>query len=135
MRGGTRSGAGRKPVKIDLVELEKLCVLHSTDEDLAYYFGVSSRTIENRKKQSEFAQAMARGKAKGRLSVRRAQMKLLDSGNVVMAIWLGKQLLGQRDTRPIELSGPTGNPLQISLEAFDAIVANARKRKKTTKTL
>ena len=78
---------------------------------------------------------MARGKAKGRLSVRRAQMKLLESGNVVMAIWLGKQLLGQRDTRPIELSGPTGNPLQISLEAFDAIVTNAPKRKKTTKTL
>jgi hypothetical protein len=135
MRGGTRPGAGRKPVKIDLIELEKLCVLHSTDEDLAYYFGVSIRTIENRKKQWEFAQAMARGKAKGRLSVRRAQMKLLESGNVVMAIWLGKQLLGQRDTRPIELSGPNGNPLQLSLEAFDAIVANARKRKKTTKNL
>ena len=46
LRGGTRPGAGRKPAKIDLVELEKLCVLHSTDEDLAYYFGVSSRTIQ-----------------------------------------------------------------------------------------
>ena len=40
---------------------------------------------------------MARGKAKGRISVRRMQMKLLENGNATMGAWLGKQLLGQRD--------------------------------------
>ena len=122
MRGGARKGAGRKPVKIDLVELEKLCALQTTDEELAAFFGVSVRTIEKRRKQPKFAAAMARGKAIGRISVRRAQMKLLEAGNATMGVWLGKMLLGQRDVRPIELSGPNGQPAKISLEAIDDIL-------------
>ena len=128
MPGGARQGAGRKSVKIDLVELEKLCSLQCTDEELAAFFGVSARTIENRRKQPKFAEVMSRGKAKGKISVRRAQMKLLDAGNGTMGVWLGKQLLGQRDVTPIELSGPNGHPVQFSLQAIDAIVHHARQR-------
>ena len=40
---------------------------------------------------------MTRGRAKGRISVRRMQMKLLEDGNATMGVWLGKQLLGQTD--------------------------------------
>jgi hypothetical protein len=128
MPGGTRAGAGRKPVKIDLIELEKLCSLQCTDEDLAAFFGVSVRTIENRRKQPKFGEVMARGRAKGRISVRRAQVKLLEAGNASMGIWLGKQLLGQRDVTPFELSGPNGQPVQFSLQSIDAILTHARER-------
>lgn len=132
MPGGVRPGAGRKPAQIDLVELEKLCTLQCTDEEIAAWFGVSTRTIETRRKQSaEFAEVMNRGRVKGRVSVRRAQMKLLESGNSSMGIWLGKQLLGQRDVTPIELSGPNGQTVQFSLEAIDALLANARETTKT----
>ena len=62
MPGGVRRGAGRKPVNIDLVELEKLSALQCTDEELAAWFGVSTRTIEKRRKQPEFGEAMRRGK-------------------------------------------------------------------------
>ncbi|SRR5579871_2224573 len=127
MAGGARRGAGRKPVHIDLLELEKLCSLNCTDEEIAAFFGVTTRTIENRRKKPKFADAMRRGKAKGRISVRRAQMKLLESGNGAMGVWLGKNLLGQRDT-PLELSGPNGSPVQFSLQVLDAIVAHARER-------
>src|SRR5215831_13810059 len=44
-----------------------------------------------------WAGAIERGRHKGRLSVRREQFKLLQAGNATMGIWLGKQLLGQRD--------------------------------------
>lgn len=71
MSGGKRVRAGRKPVKIDLEQVEKLCNLQCTDEELASYFGVSVRTIERRKGQPAFAELLARGKAKGRLSLRR----------------------------------------------------------------
>ena len=128
MPGGVRSGAGRKPTKIDLTELEKLASLQCTDEELAGFFGVSARTIESRRKQPAFAEAMRRGRAKGKISVRRAQMKLLEAGNGTAAVWLGKQLLGQRDVTPIELSGPNGQPVQFDLRAIDAIVAQARER-------
>jgi hypothetical protein len=82
---------------IDLVELEKLCTLSCTDEEIAAWFGTSTRTIERRRREPKFAEIMARGKAKGRISVRRMQMKLLEQGNATMGVWLGKQLLGQRD--------------------------------------
>ena len=62
---GDRRKAGRKPVQIDLVELEKLCALQCTDEDIADWFGVSTRTVETRRKRPEFAQAMQRGRSKG----------------------------------------------------------------------
>ena len=116
MSGGHRPGAGRKPVQIDLVELEKLCALQCTDEEIAHFMGVSTRTIESRRKQPQFAEVMKRGRAKGRISVRRAQMKLLEAGNSRMGIWLGKQLLGQRDVVTSELTGAGGGPIAVALE-------------------
>ena len=132
MTGGSRPGAGRKAIKIDLVELEKLCMLQCTDLELAEFFGVSTRTIETRRKQPKFAAVMSRGRAKGRISVRRAQMRLLESGNAGMGVWLGKQLLGQRDVTPIEVSGPDGVPVQIALGALDEILNRAKNRKSTS---
>ncbi len=89
-RRGTMAG-------IDLAELEKLCGLQCTDEEIAAWFGVTSRTIERRRKVKKFADVMNRGKAKGRISLRRQQMKLLEQGNATMGIWLGKSILGQVD--------------------------------------
>jgi hypothetical protein len=131
MPGGARPRAGRKPTNIDLVELEKLSSLQCTDAEIAGFFGVSTRTIEKRKKQPKFADAIERGRAKGRISVRRAQMRLLEAGNGTMGVWLGKQLLGQRDLSPIELSGPSGQPVQFSLQVIDALVMQARQKGRT----
>ena len=75
-----------------------------------------------------FAEVMERGRAKARISVRRAQFKLLENGNCTMAIFLGKQLLGQRDAMPVEISGPGGKVLEISLETIDAILAIKKKQ-------
>ena len=109
---------------IDLVELEKLCQLSCTDEEIAAWFGTSTRTIERRRREPKFAEIMARGKAKGRISVRRMQMKLLEQGNATMGIWLGKQLLGQKDqvateVRPLlSLQGLTSQDLRGVLEDY-----------------
>lgn len=65
---------------------------------------------------------MNRGRAKGRISLRRAQMKLVEKGNAAMSIWLGKQWLNQRDVTPIELSGPNGKPTKISWEVINEII-------------
>lgn len=82
---------------IDIAELEKLSAMQCTDEEIAAWFGVTRKTIERRRKVAKFAQIMDRGKAKGRISVRRMQMKLLEQGNATMGVWLGKQILGQTD--------------------------------------
>src|SRR5437879_9757678 len=93
------------PAKIDLAELEKLCALQCTDEELAAWFNVDVRTIERRRKVRSFREAMERGKAKGRISVRRMQMKLLEQGNATMGVWLGKNILGQVDEIRHEING------------------------------
>jgi len=109
------------PAKIDLAELEKLSMMQATDEEIAAWFGVTTRTIERRRKNAKFADVMDRGKAKGRISVRRQQMKLLEAGNATMGVWLGKNILGQVDEIRHELFGNISTQLQIviprSLEA------------------
>ncbi len=52
---------------IDLGELEKLCVLQCTDEEIAAWFGVSVRTIERRRTEPAFGELMERGKPRAGL--------------------------------------------------------------------
>jgi hypothetical protein len=111
--GGKRSGAGRKTVQIDLEELEKLCRLQCTDEELAAHWGVSVRTIERRRKQAAFREKMERGRAIGRISVRRMLFSQAAKGNTAASIFLAKNLLGYRDVQRNEHSGPDGRPIPI----------------------
>ena len=113
MTGGAREGSGRKKVNIDLEQVEKLCALQCTDEELAAYFGVSPRTIERRKSQPAFAEAIERGKARGRVSLRRNLWGLAAKGNPAANIFLAKNLLGYKDYFANELSGPNGGPIGI----------------------
>jgi hypothetical protein len=103
---------GRKPVQIDLVVLEKLCMLHCTDEEIAGWFKCSVRTIEKRRKHPEVAAVMQHGRATGRISLRRSQVKLMEAGNGSIAIWLGKQLLGQRDGGAAEHARGAGGAIE-----------------------
>lgn len=126
--GGKRKGSGRKAIEIDRGSLEKLGMLQCTEEEIGAFLEVSVRTIRNRMRDPDFAAVVERGRAKGRISVRRAQMRLLDEGNASIAIWLGKQLLKQRDN--IQLNGPS-NPTQITVEVIDGILDRATKNKKS----
>ncbi len=107
-----RPNAGKPQTKIDLAQLEKLCMMQCTDEEIAYFFGTHTKTIERRRKVEEFAYAMECGKAKGRISLRRKQWQLAEAGDKTMLIWLGKQYLGQQDR--LEHTGANGGPIQIS---------------------
>ena len=113
MPGEARSRAGRKAIKLDVAEMEKLSALQCTDEELAAWFGVSVRTIERRRRSPAFAEALARGKAKGRLSLRRSLWGLAAKGNPAANIFLAKNLLGYRDYFRNEHSGPEGGPMEI----------------------
>lgn len=102
---------GHRPsAKIDLIQLEQLCGINCTAEEIATFFKVSTKTIERRRKVEAFAAVMERGYASGRITIRRMQMKLASAGNPTMLIWLGKQLLGQADTQKLEHSGTIEMP-------------------------
>jgi hypothetical protein len=104
----------RPEAKIDLVEMEKLYSMQCTDEEVAAFFGVSTRTIQRRRKVKHFGEAADRAKAKGRVSVRRHLFRLAAAGNVAAAIFLAKNLIGYRDVVSNEHSGPDGSPIQIA---------------------
>jgi len=72
----------RPEAKIDLGELEKLCTMQCTDEEVAAFFGVSTRTIERRRQNKQFSEIMERARAKGRVSVRRNLFRLSNAGNI-----------------------------------------------------
>jgi hypothetical protein len=103
----------RPKAKIDLAELEKLCAMQCTDEEIAAFFGVSTKTVERRRKVQRFSDVMEQARAKGRVSVRRNLFRLASNGNVAAAIFLAKNLLGYRDVVASELSGPDGRPISI----------------------
>jgi hypothetical protein len=100
--GGARPGAGAPRAEIDIDQIEKLCMLDCTDDDLAGQFSVSLQTIHRLKENPEVLAAMERGRAKGRVSLRRLQYVAAQNGNTAMLIFLGKTRLGQKETLTIE---------------------------------
>jgi hypothetical protein len=104
----------RPQTKIDLVELEKLYGMQCTDEEVAAFVGVSTRTLARRRQNKKFADIADKAKAKGRVSVRRALFKQAANGNIAAAIFLAKNLLGYKDIVSNELSGPDGTAIQIA---------------------
>ena len=109
MHGGKRTGAGRKRIRIDLEEAEKLYTMQCTDEEVAAWFDVRVRTIERRRhRDPAFRAAVERGQAKGRISLRRALFSQANKGSAAASIFLAKNLLGYRDVQRSEI-GPEGS--------------------------
>lgn len=90
---------GRPKIHIDQTEFEKLCKLQCTKEEIAGWFNCSEDKIETwcRETYNDTFTAVFKSKSVGgKISLRRSQFKLAETSSA-MAIWLGKQYLGQRD--------------------------------------
>src|SRR5580765_8355095 len=61
----------------------------------------------NQTRPDHLARTSGVGSGQGPVSVRRMQMALLEKGNPTMAIWLGKNLLGQSDDGPLPEHRPS----------------------------
>ena len=85
--------------KIDQKQFENLCGLQCTLEEICGWFGVCSDTLESwcvRTYKMNFSEVFKQKRGVGKISLRRSQWRLAGK-NANMAIWLGKQYLGQRD--------------------------------------
>lgn len=90
---------GRPPIPIDKKTFEKLCAIHCTKEEIASVFECSDDTINNWCKSTygdTFSAIYKRYQGVGKMSLRRLQFKLAEK-SASMAIFLGKQYLGQTD--------------------------------------
>ena len=85
--------AGRPKKEIDYATVEKLANIQCTQDEIASFLGISTRTLQ---RDEQFMELFNRGRENGKMSLRRMQWKHAEK-SVPMAIWLGKQYLGQRD--------------------------------------
>jgi len=93
-----KNDVGRPKVIFDLDVVEKLSGLGCTNENIAEWFSCTVRTVERRKSENpEFCRAINEGRSKLVARLRKAQLDACWNGSVPMLIWMGKQLLDQKD--------------------------------------
>ena len=100
-----------------LRRVEKLCAIQCTEEEIAGVFGCCVDTLYEwckREYNETFSEVYKKYSADGKKSLRRYQFALAKT-NATMAIWLGKQWLGQRDRVEVD-GGEKPVDVQISIE-------------------
>jgi hypothetical protein len=103
--------------------------IQCTAEECAGVFECSVDTLDRRLKEEGyggFADFYKKHSDEGKASLRRAQWKAAQDGNPTMLVWLGKQMLGQRDKHDLDHTSsdgsmtPKGVPDDL-ISALDAI--------------
>lgn len=105
---------------IDKNQFENLCAMQCTEDEICDWFGVSADTLNRWCKRTygaSFADVFKQKRGNGRISLRRSQWKLAEK-SATMAIWLGKQYLGQRDNVDVTVSDAKG----IALDELEKMV-------------
>ena len=94
-----KHAGGRPKIKLDYNLIESLAGIMCTQEEIAGSLDVSVRTLQ---RDDEFCRIYKKAMDIGKMSLRRIQYKLAENGNATMAIWLGKQYLGQKDKSEVD---------------------------------
>jgi hypothetical protein len=103
-------------------EYEKLIAMiriQCTQEEICGIYEMSIDTLNRRiseRGDENFAGLYKKHSDEGKASLRRSQWKKAQEGNATMLIWLGKQMLGQRDSQDLNLGGQDGNPVIHRIE-------------------
>lgn len=107
--------------EIDQMQFEKLCALQCTLEEICGWFDVTDKTLDKwcKEKYGErFSEVFAKKREAGRISLRRAQWRLAER-NAAMAIFLGKNYLGQSDNVTVNAPEVTSAIEEIAKSVFN----------------
>ena len=94
-----KNKGGRPRKELDQKQFENLCGLQCTREEICSFFDISEKTLDawcKRTYGEGFSLTYDKKRQGGRISLRRMQWRLAER-NAPMAIFLGKQFLGQTD--------------------------------------
>lgn len=119
---------GRPQKEIDVEKLRNLAAIHCTDEEIASVLQISVDTLSRRKKDDPAVlEALEGGRNQGKASLRRLQWELAKKHNAAMLIFLGKNILKQRDrfeeeTSNADLAMDQARQIKRALEAIEGAV-------------
>lgn len=102
-------GSGRDKKKFDPRQFEELCKIQCTEKEICAVLGMGVDTLlANLKKEYRmtFEEARQKFAQYGKASLRRLQFNLATKSPAI-AIWLGKQYLGQKE--PVNVDAITNN--------------------------
>lgn len=111
---------------------ENMCRIQCTSEEIAGIFEVSLSTLKRFVKDvynQPFEKVYKIYASGGRASLRRYQFAQAEK-NPIMAIWLGKQYLGQRDNAEVHLIENADEPDPLSLALQNSLKKTAKSKKK-----
>ena len=111
----------RPRIEIDQEQFKGLCALQCTLAEISSFFKCSEDTIERwckRELKMGFADAYKIYSVGGKISIRRYQFRMAEH-NVSMAIWLGKQYLGQKDQQELSVAHNDDDTIK-EMEAYFA---------------
>jgi hypothetical protein len=90
---GYEVGRGLRKKVVTPDDVYKLAAIGCNNNEIARWFDIDENTLTY-----NFSDIIAKGREDVKMALRQAQLKLALSGNAVMQIWLGKNLLGQSDS-------------------------------------
>lgn len=118
---------GRPRKEIDQEQFEKLCALHCTQAEICGFFDITEKTLAKWCKETyneTFSQVFKSKSEAGKISLRRYQFELAKK-SATMAIFLGKNILGQKDVIVNETEGEKKEEHNITF-VFSDTSAKAR---------
>jgi len=93
-----------KKYDIDPKEVGKLAGYGCSQRDIADFYGCDESLISK-----NYSSIFTKARAEMKNGLRRKQVKVAMGGNVTMLIWLGKQILGQREKADVQWENPIGD--------------------------
>lgn len=118
----TRKKTGRPEYKIDFDQVDRMCAIHCTGEEIAGVLNINYDTLNEQIKRHfkmSFPEYFKKKSAPGKMSLRRAQFKTANDGNPTMLVWLGKQYLGQTDKAEYS-EEQSATPVKIEINVENA---------------
>lgn len=109
--------------------IDYMCVIHCTGEEIAGVLGMDYDTLNRickEQKETSISEYIKEHQNGGKMSLRRAQWKAAEKGNVSMLIWLGKQWLGQTEKQEVSVSSQNDNTIKEMEQYFDKQKTNIK---------
>lgn len=124
-------GKGKKPM-LSLTEdgeryIEKMFGMNCSTEEVAADLGITTSVLLNRANREIVERARIRGHERFLTEIRQQQRNILKRGDSRMAIWLGKQYLGQSDKVEASVTVEEKTADTLTWDDIETLL-NARKR-------